>query len=108
AGKNLEADPGRSRMIPQEFEYSAPATLQEALALVKDGDRKILAGGMSLIPLMKLRLASPGEVVDLGRIPGLNGIEEKGGIVRIGAMATHHAVETSPVIRARCPLLSET
>jgi carbon-monoxide dehydrogenase medium subunit len=95
-------------MIPQEFQYNAPATLQEALALVQGGERKILAGGMSLIPLMKLRLASPGEVVDLGRIPGLKGIEENGGVVRIGAMATHHEVEISPVIRARCPLLGET
>src|SRR5438270_8193405 len=95
-------------MIPQEFEYSAPATLQEALALIEGGERKILAGGMSLIPLMKLRLASPGEVVDLGRVPGLGGITEGEGVVRIGAMTTHHEVEISPVIRARCPLLGET
>jgi aerobic carbon-monoxide dehydrogenase medium subunit len=61
-------------MIPQEFEYSAPATLHEALALVQGGERKILAGGMSLIPMMKLRLAAPGEIADLGRIPGLRGI----------------------------------
>ena len=72
AAEDLEADPaGRPGMIPQEFEYTAPATLQEALALIEGGDRKILAGGMSLIPLMKLRLAAPGEVVDLGRVPGL-------------------------------------
>ncbi|MBZ5617107.1 MAG: xanthine dehydrogenase family protein subunit M [Acidobacteriia bacterium] len=95
-------------MIPQSFDYTAPQTLQEALALLEGGERKILAGGMSLIPLMKLRLASPAEVVDLGRVPNLNGITESDGVVRIGAMATHHAVETSPVIRARCPLLAET
>jgi carbon-monoxide dehydrogenase medium subunit len=95
-------------MIPQEFDYLAPATLQEALALLDNGDRKVLAGGMSLIPLMKLRLAAPPEVVDLGRIPGLNGIAESDGSVRIGSMATHHEVETSAAIRARCPLLSET
>jgi carbon-monoxide dehydrogenase medium subunit len=95
-------------MIPQEFDYTAPATLQEALALIQDGERKILAGGMSLIPMMKLRLAAPSEVVDLGRVPGLNGIAESGGVVRIGAMATHHDIESSPVVRARCPLLSET
>jgi len=95
-------------MIPNEFDYTAPATLQEALSLVAEGDRKILAGGMSLIPLMKLRLAAPAEVVDLGRVPGLGGITESDGIVRIGAMTTHHEVETSPVIRARCPLLGET
>jgi len=95
-------------MIPQEFDYTAPATLKEALALIEGGDRKILAGGMSLIPLMKLRLASPGEVVDLGRVPGLGGISESDGIVLIGAMTTHHDVEISPIIRAKCPLLGET
>jgi len=94
-------------MIPQEFEYTVPATLQEALTLVADGERKILAGGMSLIPLMKLRLAAPGEVVDIARVPGLSGIEESGGIVRIGATTTHHAVESSPIILAKCPLLAE-
>lgn len=95
-------------MIPQEFDYIAPQTLQEALDLIGDGERKILAGGMSLIPLMKLRLAQPERVVDLGRVPGLDQITEQGGMVHIGAMATHHQIETSPVIRARCPLLSET
>jgi carbon-monoxide dehydrogenase medium subunit len=95
-------------MIPQTFDYTAPTTLQEALALVESGEGKLLAGGMSLIPLMKLRLAQPGHVVDLGRIPGLNHIAESDGILRIGAMATHHEVETSPVIRSRCPLLAET
>jgi carbon-monoxide dehydrogenase medium subunit len=94
-------------MIPQTFEYSAPATLAEALHLI-DGDRKLLAGGMSLIPLMKLRLAQPGHLVDLGRVPGLNGIEAAGGKIHVGAMATHHDVETSPVVRANCPLLGET
>ncbi len=95
-------------MIPQEFEYSAPATMEEALALVQSGERKILAGGMSLIPMMKLRLATPAEVVDLRRITGLRGVSETGGVVRIGAMATHHDVESSPVTRGRCPLLAET
>ncbi len=94
-------------MIPQEFEYSAPATLQEALQLIAGGERKVLAGGMSLVPLMKLRLAQPGHVVDIGRIRDLNYITESGGVVRIGATATHHDIETSPVIRGRCPLLGE-
>src|SRR5262245_51533151 len=94
-------------MIPQTFEYTAPATLEEALGLLASGDRKILAGGMSLIPLMKLRLAAPSEVVDLGRVPGLNAISEAGGVVRIGAMATHQSIMNSPVVRARCPLLAE-
>jgi carbon-monoxide dehydrogenase medium subunit len=95
-------------MIPQTFDYSAPQSLAEALSLVASGERKILAGGMSLIPMMKLRLAAPAEVVDLGRIPGLSTITEAGGYVHIGAMATHHAVEVSPVVRASCPLLAET
>jgi aerobic carbon-monoxide dehydrogenase medium subunit len=95
-------------MIPLSFEYSTPATLQEALSLVEDGEAKLLAGGMSLIPLMKLCLAQPEHVVDLARIPGLNGIELSGGLIRIGAMAKHHEVETSAAIRAHCPLLAET
>jgi carbon-monoxide dehydrogenase medium subunit len=98
-------------MIPHEFEYAAPATLQEALRLIAGGSGKILAGGMSLIPMMKLRLASPGNVVDLGRVPGLKHISESAGsghgVVHIGAMATHHEIETSAVTRSRCPLLAE-
>jgi carbon-monoxide dehydrogenase medium subunit len=95
-------------MIPQEFDYTAPATLQEALSLIEDGERKILAGGMSLIPLMKLRLAAPAEVVDIGRVPGLGGVTEAAGVLHIGAMTTHHEIETSGLIRAKCPLLAET
>jgi carbon-monoxide dehydrogenase medium subunit len=95
-------------MIPQTFDYSAPQTLKEALALIENGERKILAGGMSLIPLMKLRLAQPSEVVDLGRVPGLDTITESEGMVHIGAMATHHAVEVSALVRAHLPLLVET
>ena len=94
-------------MIAHRFEYTVPATLDEALKLAGDGSSKILAGGMSLIPMMKLRLATPERVVDLGRVPGLNHIVESGGSIRIGATATHHDIETSSVIRARCPLLVE-
>ena len=94
-------------MIPNEFEYASPATLQEALQLIADGSGKLLAGGMSLIPMMKLRLASPGNVVDLGRVSGLNQISESARVVHIGAMATHHAIESSPITRSRCPLLAE-
>lgn len=94
-------------MIPQDFEYSAPASLKEALELIATGERKILAGGMSLIPLMKLRLAAPEHVVDLARVPGLDSITESGGTVRIGATVTHHDLESSPVIRGRAPLLAE-
>ena len=95
-------------MIPQEFEYSSPSTLQDALALLSDGSAKVLAGGMSLIPLMKLRLAAPEHVVDMSRVPGLDGIRQAPDGIHIGAMATHYQIESSPVLRAHCPLLAET
>jgi carbon-monoxide dehydrogenase medium subunit len=94
-------------MIAHPFTYHVPATLEEAFQMLEQGDGKILAGGMSLIPLMKLRLASPESLVDLRRIPGLKQISESGGAVSIGAMSTHHELETSPVIRGKCPLLGE-
>ena len=95
-------------MIPQNFEYSAPSTLQEALALLAGGGAKVLAGGMSLIPLMKLRLAAPERLVDITRVPGLDGIRQASDGIHIGAMATHYELESSPVLRAHCPLLAET
>jgi len=94
-------------MIPQNFEYSAPNNLKEALALLSDGNAKVLAGGMSLIPLMKLRLAAPGRLVDLGRVPDLKSIREEDGSIRIGATVTHYEIESSPLIHAKCPLLAE-
>jgi carbon-monoxide dehydrogenase medium subunit len=94
-------------MIAQEFDYLTPATLDEALTLLEDPGAKLLAGGMSLIPLMKLRLAAPEKLVDLRKVPGLNGITESGGALRIGAMVTHYEIESSPLVRARCPLLAE-
>ena len=95
-------------MIPQNFEYEAPATLQEALGLLADGNAKPLAGGMSLIPLMKLRLSSPEKLVDLGRLGALNYIRENEDTVRIGATTTHHQIESAHLIRSKCPLLSDT
>jgi aerobic carbon-monoxide dehydrogenase medium subunit len=95
-------------MIAQNFEYESPATLQDALALLSDGESKVLAGGMSLIPMMKLRLAAPSRLIDLGRVPGLTGITEDGASIRIGAMTTHHEIEDAPLLRAKCPLLAET
>jgi carbon-monoxide dehydrogenase medium subunit len=94
-------------MIAQQFEYSAPKTLDEALGLLAEG-AKPLAGGMSLIPMMKLRLANPEHLVDLGRIKDLSYIREQGGELHIGATTTHHEVESSPLIRGKCPLLAET
>jgi carbon-monoxide dehydrogenase medium subunit len=95
-------------MIPQPFEYTAPATLGQALDLVGGAGVKVLAGGMSLVPLMKLRLAAPLHLVDLGRIPELRYIREDGNQIRIGAMTTHYEIESSPLLRVKCPLLAET
>ena len=94
-------------MIAQNFEYSAPDTLQEALQLLADGSAKVLAGGMSLIPMMKLRLAAPEHLVDLRRVTDLKTISESSGEIHIGAMATHYDLESSPLLRQRCPLLAE-
>jgi aerobic carbon-monoxide dehydrogenase medium subunit len=94
-------------MIPQTFEYTSAKTIDEALALMSKG-AKPLAGGMSLIPMMKLRLAAPEHLVDLGRLKDLNYIREAGGAIHIGATATHHEIENSPVLRGKCPLLAET
>jgi len=94
-------------MIAQTFEYSAPASLKEALGLLAADDVKVLAGGMSLIPLMKLRLATPGQLVDIGRIADLNYIREDKGTLRIGATTTHYQIESSATVRSRCPLLAE-
>lgn len=83
-------------MIPAEFDYVAPQSLDEALQALRDGgeDAKVLAGGHSLLPLMKLRLAAPTLLIDLRRVPGLNGISRDNGTIRLGAMVRHHAVAT--------------
>jgi carbon-monoxide dehydrogenase medium subunit len=97
-------------MIPAQFDYVAPATLDEAVRLLADhaDDAKILAGGQSLLPAMKLRLAQPALLVDLGRIRDLSYITAENGHVRIGAMTTHYELESSPLLAERCPLLPET
>ena len=84
-------------MIPAAFDYVAPESLDAALAALREGgeDAQVLAGGPSLVPLMKLRLAAPTLLVDLRRVPGLSGIDRTNGTVRIGAMTRHHDVATS-------------
>jgi aerobic carbon-monoxide dehydrogenase medium subunit len=84
-------------VIPAEFDYVAPDSLDAALGALREGgeDAKVLAGGHSLLPLMKLRLAAPTLLVDLRRVPGLAGIERENGSFRIGPMTRHHAVATS-------------
>jgi carbon-monoxide dehydrogenase medium subunit len=85
-------------MIPAEFDYTAPESLEEAIKALVDGgeDAKLLAGGHSLLPLMKLRLAAPSLLVDLRKVPGLHGIEREDGSWRIGAMTPHTDLEHSP------------
>jgi carbon-monoxide dehydrogenase medium subunit len=97
-------------MIPAPFEYLAPRSLEEALRLLeRHGDEaRLLAGGQSLLPLMKLRMAAPRYLVALGRIKALRYIRDEGERVAIGALATHSDLETSEVLRRRCPLLAET
>ena len=96
-------------MFPSSFEYHRPASLAEAVALLRENgeDAKLLAGGHSLLPMMKLRLASPPVLIDLARVPGLAGIQADGDPARIGAMTTHAAIESSAPLRARWRALAE-
>ena len=96
-------------MIPPAFDYHAPRSVGEALALLGTlgSDAKLLAGGHSLLPMMKLRFASPAHLIDLNRIDALRGIREDGGTIVIGAMTVENALIASPVLRAKVPLLAE-
>ncbi len=96
-------------MIPSAFEYSAPQSVEEALSALKKGGSgaKALAGGQSLLPILKLRLASPERVIDLGRIPALRRIDAKQDPISIGALVTHAMIEDSAALREVCPLLPE-
>ena len=97
-------------MYPAQFEYHSPATVKDALDLLgrHGDDAKLLAGGHSLLPAMKLRLARPAHVVDLKKVPGLVGIKEEGGMLVIGAMTTHYAIESSAAVKSKCPVLAQT
>lgn len=96
-------------MIPAAFDYLSPETIEEAVRLLEQhgDDAKILAGGHSLIPAMKLRLAQPKTVIDLGRVGDLKHIREDAESIVIGAMVTHYEIESSEIIRRKCPLLAE-
>ena len=96
-------------MYPAAFEYHTPTSVKDALGLLgKLGDdAKILAGGHSLIPMMKLRLAQPKHLVDLRKVPGLSGIKEDKGALAIGAMTTHWQVESSALVKSKVPVLCE-
>jgi carbon-monoxide dehydrogenase medium subunit len=116
AGRGLETSrtrllqKGTTTMIPATFEYHAPGSISEATALLTrlGDDAKVLSGGQSLIPLMKLRLASPRHIVDIGGIPGLDGIREAEGVLRIGALTRESDLEESALVRTKYPLLHDT
>ncbi len=97
-------------MISTSFDYARATSVEDAIARLKDakGSGKLIAGGHSLVPLMKLRLSEPGLLIDISRIPGLVGITTAGGTIEIGAGTVHHEVATSSVIREMCPMLAET
>ena len=97
-------------MIPRSFEYFSPRTLDEAVSLLQKlgPEAKILSGGQSLIPMMKLRLASPPYIIDINHIPGLNYISELNGSLRIGALARESDLEVSPAVTSRFPILVDT
>jgi carbon-monoxide dehydrogenase medium subunit len=97
-------------VFPSSFDYHAPATLAEAVALLARHreEAKVLSGGQSLLPLMKLRLGQPGHLVDIGRIPGLEYLEEKDGLLVIGGRTREAALERSELIRSRYPLIADT
>ena len=96
-------------MIPAEFDYKRASSLDDAISLLQqsNGEGKFLAGGHSLIPLMKLRLSEPGLLIDIARIPQLQGIREKDGKVEIGAASTHTDIATSEIVRRLCPVVAE-
>jgi aerobic carbon-monoxide dehydrogenase medium subunit len=96
-------------MIPAPFDYEVPATLKEAVTLLAQDPEgsKVLAGGHSLIPAMKLRLAQPQRLIDIARLPDLSYIREEGDQILIGATTTHYQLESSDLLRSICPLLPE-
>jgi aerobic carbon-monoxide dehydrogenase medium subunit len=94
-------------MYPAPFDYQAPETLNQAVSLLaQNKDAKLLAGGHSLLPLMKLRLAHPSMLVDIGRINELSGIRDMGNWIALGALTTHSQVQWSELVREHCPVLS--
>jgi len=96
-------------VIPTAFEYSRAATVEDAIAKLgaAKGGAKLIAGGHSLVPLMKLRLSEPQTLIDITRIPGLAGVKLAGNRIEIGAGTVHHDIATSPVVQEACPMLAE-
>ena len=95
-------------MYATQTEYHRAGSVDEAVSLLaKHEDAKVLAGGHSLIPLMKLRLAAPTALIDIGRIAGLGGITHADGAIKIGALTTHSEIASSDIVKANCPILAE-
>ncbi len=96
-------------MIPAAFDYHAPGSLAEAIELLgRYGDAKVLSGGQSLLPLLKLRLGSAGHLIDINRVPGLEYIKEEGGFLKIGGRTRESALEQSELIHKKYPILADT
>jgi carbon-monoxide dehydrogenase medium subunit len=95
-------------MIPKKFDYLVPSSIGEAIRLLaENGESKVLAGGQSLLPMMKLRLAAPSVIVDISRLPGLSYIEDKGDHLAIGALTTHDTLENDKLIKERFPIIAD-
>src|SRR5499427_8267275 len=96
-------------MVPAAFDFRAPTSVAEALTVLREhgDDAKVLAGGQSLIPLLKLRFASPALLVDIGRVPGLSAIESDAAMIRIGARTRHVDLERDTSLDSVCPILRE-
>ena len=94
-------------MIPVSFTYERATSIDDAIAKIGAGGGKLIAGGHSLVPLMKLRLSEPGRLVDIARIPGLSGIREVGGRIEIGATTVHAEIAASKLLRDKCPMVAE-
>ena len=96
-------------MIPAQFAYARPESLEEAVSVLADGgdDAKVIAGGQSLLPLLRLRLAYPEVLVDVGGLDELRGVSDEGDALRIGALTTHYDLTRDPLVRAHCGLLAE-
>ena len=97
-------------MIPAAFDYTRATSLDDAIARLQaaGGAGKLIAGGHSLVPLMKLRLSEPAVLIDIAHIPDLAGIRESDGVIEVGAGTTHHDVATSALLRERCPVVADT
>ena len=94
-------------MITTAFDYQRATSIDDAIKKLQDTGGKLLAGGHSLVPLMKLRLSEPSVLIDIARIPGLSGIREKDGKIEIGAGTVHHEVATSSLLREKCPAVAD-